>query len=128
MRHDIIADVLSIIKNAEKIGRRRCTVPANSMVKRILTLMKKYNYIGDFEFINDSKSGNFQVMLIGKINDCNVIKPRFSLKKDELDKWEKRFLPAKDFGVLILTTPKGLLTQHEAKKQQTGGKLVAYVY
>ena len=45
-----------------------------------------------------------------------------------MDKWESRYLPAKNFGLLILTTTKGILSQDEAKKNGIGGKLLAYVY
>ena len=45
-----------------------------------------------------------------------------------MESFEKRFLPAKDFGVLIISTNKGLLTQKQAKEQNVGGALVAYCY
>ena len=46
----------------------------------------------------------------------------------DFEKYEKRFLPAKDFGIIIMTTPQGIMTHIEAKKKSTGGKLLAYCY
>ncbi len=66
--------------------------------------------------------------LAGQINDCGVIKPRYSVKTDDLEKFEARYLPAQDFGVLILTTTKGVLTHTQAKNGGVGGKLLAFVY
>jgi len=68
------------------------------------------------------------VELIGNINKCGVIKPRFPVKKNEFEKWEKRFLPAKDFGILLVSTPKGVMSHKEAYKNGIGGRLLAYVY
>ncbi len=45
-----------------------------------------------------------------------------------MEKYESRYLPAQDFGVLILTTTKGVLSHTEAKKMGVGGKLLAFVY
>ncbi|MDI6826632.1 MAG: 30S ribosomal protein S8 [Candidatus Aenigmarchaeota archaeon] len=128
MRHDTLADVLSTIKNADRIGKRDCITPASNLVKEVLKLMQKQGYIGVLEFIDDGRSGKFKVELRGKVNDCNVIKPRYSVKIDEFEKWEKRFLPAREFGILIVSTTKGLMTHEEAKKQKLGGKLLAYVF
>jgi small subunit ribosomal protein S8 len=50
------------------------------------------------------------------------------LKTDEFEKWEKRFLPARGFGILLISTTKGIMTHEDAKKQHLGGKLLAYVY
>ncbi len=47
---------------------------------------------------------------------------------EEFEKFEKRFLPAKDFGFLILSTSKGIMTHLAAKEKSIGGKLLAYVY
>lgn len=128
MRHDTVADVMSAIKNAERIGKKECTTPASNLVKEILKLMQKEGYIGVFEFIDDGKSGKFRIELKNKINNCNVIKPKYAVKTDQFEKWEKRYLPARGFGKLILTTTKGIMTHDQAKKEHVGGRLLAYVF
>ena len=128
MRHDTLSDVLSTIKNAEHIGKIDCITPASKLAKEVLKVMQKQDYIGVFEFIDDGKSGKFKVELKKKVNDCKTIKPRYSIKADEFEKWEKRFLPARGFGFLLLSTTKGIMTHEDAKKQHLGGKLIAYVY
>jgi len=47
---------------------------------------------------------------------------------DDFEKWERRFLPAKNLGMLILTTSKGILNLEQARKSKIGGSLLAYVY
>ena len=80
------------------------------------------------EEIEDSKGNLLKINLLGKINKVNVIRPQFQIKLDEIEKFEKRYLPAKDFGVIIISTNKGLMTHTEAKEKQIGGKLIAYCY
>jgi len=128
MRHDTVADVMSAIKNADRMGKRDCVTAASKLVKEVLTVMQKEGYIGTFEFMDDGKSGKFKVELKSRVNDCNVIKPRYSVKIGEFEKWEKRFLPARGFGILLVSTTKGLVTHEEAKKQKLGGKLLAYAF
>ncbi|MBI2580008.1 MAG: 30S ribosomal protein S8 [Candidatus Aenigmarchaeota archaeon] len=128
MRHDILSDVLYVMNNAEKIGRTTCTVPASNLVKNVLKVLQKENYIGSFEFIDDGKSGSFRIELIGRVNHSRVIKPRFFVKKGEYEKWEKRYLPAKGFGIMIVSTSKGVMSQREAEGMGIGGRLLGYVY
>jgi len=129
MLNDPLADALSAMKNAEMKGKGSCTIePSSKLVGGVLNLLKDKGYIGEFEYIDDGKTGIFQVNLKGNINNCGVIKPRYPIKRDELDKWESRYLPAQHFGLLILTTTKGIVSQDEAKKNGIGGKLLAYVY
>ncbi len=126
---DPLADALSTIKNAESIGKPDCTIrPASKVIGSVLKVMKDKGYIGDFEFIEDGKSGVFKVQLKGKINKCGVIRPRHAVKNTEFEAWEKRFLPAKGFGSIILTTPNGVMTHSEARETGIGGQLLAYVY
>jgi small subunit ribosomal protein S8 len=126
---DPLADALSTIKNAESIGKPECTIrPASKVIGSVLKVMKDKGYIGDFEFIDDGKSGVFKVQLKGKINKCGVIRPRHAVKNTEFETWEKRFLPAKGFGSIILTTPDGVMTHSEARENGLGGQLLAYVY
>lgn len=124
-----LADALSIIKNAERIGKPGCTInPASKLIGNVLKVMKDKGYIGEFEFIDDGKSGQFKVQLKGKINKCGVIRPRHSVKNTEFEAWEKRFLPARGFGSIIVTTPDGVMTHSEAMENGLGGQLLAYVY
>ncbi len=127
--NDPLADALSIIKNHERIGRHVCIIkPASKLIGSILKIFQKQNYIGDFELIDDGKSGIFKVNLIGHINGCNVIKPRYAVKNADIEKWENKYLPSRDFGYLIISTPEGVMTHSEAKQKNNGGRLLAYVY
>jgi len=91
-------------------------------------VLKDNGYIGSYEVTDDGRQGVVKVNLIGTINECLAIKPRYPAKVEELEDFEKRFLPEKDFGVLIISSNKGLLTQKQAKEQNVGGTLVAYCY
>ena len=128
MQHDLIADALSALKNAERVGKSECVVKASKLLSNIFRVMKQEGYIQDFEFIRDTRGGKLRVKLHGKILDCNVIRPRFSLTLKEFEKWEKRFLPSYKSGILILTTPKGIMSHRKAKELRTGGKLLCFVY
>jgi small subunit ribosomal protein S8 len=126
---DPLADAMSVIKNAESVGKPECIIhPASKLIGTTLKVMAERGYIGEFEFIDDGKSGMFKVKLLGRINRCGVIKPRFATKVADLEKWEKRFLPARNFGVLILSTSKGVMAHNDARSQSIGGQLLAYVY
>jgi small subunit ribosomal protein S8 len=126
---DPLSDAMSVIKNAENVGKPECIIhPASKLIGRTLKVLADRGYIGEFEFIDDGKSGMFKVKLLGRINRCGIIKPRFSAKVTDLEKWEKRFLPARNFGVLILSTSKGVMAHTEARASNLGGQLLAYVY
>ncbi len=129
MQHDPLSDAMTLIKNAEMTGHMECKIrPSSKLIGHVLNVMQEYGYIGNFEYIEDGKAGEFRVMLNGNINKCGAIRPRYAAKRTEMEKYESRFLPAQDFGVLILTTTKGVLSHRQAKKQGVGGKLLAYVY
>lgn len=129
MLNDPLADALSLIKNAERAGKADCEVaPASKLIGHVLKVMQEAGYIGPFEFVDDGRSGMFRVKLLGNINECGVIKPRHAIKKTDYEKWESRYLPAQDFGALIVTTTNGVVSHYAAKELGTGGKLLAYVY
>ncbi len=129
MRMDLLADALTMIKNAEKVGKEEVIIkPISKLLRGVLDIMKREGYVGEYEVIDDGRGGVIKLKLLGKINDCGAIKPRFSVTVDEFEKFEKRFLPAYGFGILILTTSQGIMTHEEAKKKGIGGQLLAYVY
>ncbi len=129
MQHDPLNDAMSNIKNAAIVGKRVCILkPSSKLIGRILKVMQDNDYIKQFEYVEDGKGGVFKVELSGNINSCGVIKPRYAVKRRDVEKFESRYLPAQNFGVLILTTTKGVVSHNEAKKLGVGGKLLAYVY
>lgn len=129
MQNDPIADALSSIRNAERAGLGRCEIqPASKLLGNVLSVMQQAGYIGPYEFQEDHRAGRFDVELLGNVNDCGVIKPRFSVKSEDIEAWEARYLPGRDFGRLIITTTKGVVDHNEAKELGVGGKLLAYVY
>ncbi|KYC44915.1 MAG: 30S ribosomal protein S8 [Candidatus Methanofastidiosum methylothiophilum] len=128
MKIDPLADALSNIYNYENARKPDCTIPASKLMGNVLRIMQKWGYIGAFEFIDDGKNGLFKVELMGAINKCGVIKPRTPTKNHEIENWEMRYLPAKEFGILIMSTPNGVMSHKKAREQNIGGILLAYVY
>jgi len=126
---DTLANGLVTIMNNEIRRKKECVIsPASKLLGRVLRIMQLNGYIGEFEFIDDGRSGKFKVQLLGRINKCGAIKPRYPVKADEFEKWEKQFLPARDIGLLIVSTPQGVMSHKEAKQKKIGGRLLAYVY
>ncbi|MBI2666982.1 30S ribosomal protein S8 [Candidatus Woesearchaeota archaeon] len=129
MFNDPLAAALAKIMNAERVGKKEVEIkPASTLMKRILGLLQEHQYLGSCELVEDGKGGVLKVNLLGNVNKCGVVKPRFSTKHTTFEKWEKRYLPAKDFGLLVVSTPKGIMTNMQAKQERTGGKLLAYCY
>ncbi|KUO42901.1 MAG: 30S ribosomal protein S8 [Hadesarchaea archaeon YNP_N21] len=126
---DPLANALSMIKNYEFSGKKEVVVsPASKLISEVLLVMQKEGFIGDFEFIDDGKAGKFRIALLGKINNCGVIKPRHAVRKGDFEKWEKRYLPAAGFGLLVVSTSRGAMSHTQAKQMGIGGRLVAFVY
>ena len=129
MLNDPLADTMSLILNNEMIGRQDCIIkPTSKVVKEILKVMKENEFVGEFKEVEDSRGNYIQLKLIGNINKCGVIKPRYSVKNKEFEKFERRYLPAKGLGILLVSTPKGIMTHYDEKSKNTGGKLLAYCY
>ena len=102
-------------------------VTANDFSDR-KSLVVDVSISNDFKIIESSRGSMIEVVLANRINKCNAIKPRFSIQKGEFEKFERRYLPAKDFGIIIISTSNGLMVHNDAKANGLGGKLIAYIY
>ncbi len=123
--NDTLSNTLSKILNSEKIGKDECLIsPTSRIIEGVLEIMNRDGYAGKAVL----EGRILHVPLLGKINKCGSIKPRSSVKVENIEKFEKRFLPSKGFGILIISTTKGLMTNEEAKEKGVGGRLVAYCY
>lgn len=125
--NDPLASALSAVQNAERVGKKECRIyPASNLIKGVLKILNDNQYIGNLEKQGDTDA--YKINLLGHVNKCGVVKPRFSIKLTDFEQFEKRFLPARNFGVLIVSTPQGLMTNTEAKEKHLGGRLIAYCY
>ena len=125
---DHLADALNTIKTHEIVGQDKCTVKATKLVAQVLDVLKEHNYLKGYTKVDDGRGGYFEVELDGKINDCGVIKPRIPVRRHDWNKTEEEFIPAYNVGLLIVSTPGGIMTNADARENQTGGRLLAYVY
>lgn len=129
MQQDTFSDAMSSINNAVRAENEYATVePTSNLVKNLLLKLQDLGYIGVFEYVEDGRGGKFKVEVKTSINQCESIKPRFSVQNEEYEKWAKRYLPAQGFGELLVTTSHGIMTHYEAREEGIGGKLLGYVY
>ncbi len=88
---DRLEEAMINLKNSEDASKKECVVkPASKLIGNILKILQKEDYIGDYEYVDDGKAGIYRIELIGRINNCRAIKPRYPVKKDEYTKWKKR--------------------------------------
>ncbi len=125
---DRLAEAINVMKTHERMGRPECVVNSTKLLKSVLATLKKESYVADFEEFKDGKIMKIRIKLSNRINAMGVVKPRYAIKKDMIAKYETRYIPSKDFGILVLSTPQGLMTNREAREKMTGGRLVLYVY
>ncbi len=126
---DTIANGLTTIMNNELRRKKECIIsPASKLMGDVLRVIQMSGYIGEFEFIDDGRSGKFRVQLLGRVNRCGAIRPRFTVKVKDLEKWERMYLPSRDIGVLAISTPQGVISHKEAREKRSGGGLLAFIY
>ncbi|MDP4039629.1 MAG: 30S ribosomal protein S8 [Candidatus Pacearchaeota archaeon] len=124
MSQDIVSDALNQIMNAKRSNRNSVKIRAYSkFFISILAIGKLRNYIEDYKSESDGLVVNF-----GKLNVCKAVKPRYIVKAKMIDKYVRRYLPARDMGVLIISTSKGLMTHQTALEKNLGGSIIAYFY
>lgn len=126
MSQDIIADALNMLRNAKKARKEIIKVNRTSkLLIEILKIMKQNGAVKKYKI--DIKNKSVEITL-GDFMECKAIKPRFTVKKDQIEKYKRRYLPARNIGALIISTNKGLMTHEEAFEEEMGGSLIAYFY
>eukprot|EP01123_Difflugia_compressa_P009246 TRINITY_DN2_c0_g1_i1.p1 TRINITY_DN2_c0_g1~~TRINITY_DN2_c0_g1_i1.p1 ORF type:complete len:131 (-),score=19.24 TRINITY_DN2_c0_g1_i1:236-628(-) len=129
VRISVLNDCLRSITNAERRGKRQVLIrPSSTVVIRFLQVMQKHEYIGEFEIVDDHRSGKIVVNLLGRLNKTGCISPRYDVSVDHYETWISRLLPSRQFGYLVVTSSLGIMDHEEARKKNTGGKLLGYFY
>lgn len=129
MSRDPYTDALTHIKNSDFVAKQNCTINISSnLLLKTLDILKAEKYIDNYELKTKNSKTELAIKLNGSITNLKSVKPRYPIGYENLEKYEKRYLPSRNVGLLILSTPQGLRTHVEAKKEKIGGRLIAFVY
>ncbi|XP_003746499.1 40S ribosomal protein S15Aa [Galendromus occidentalis] len=129
VRANVLASALNAINNAEKRGKRQVLIrPCSNVIIKFLKVMMKKGYIGEFEVVDDHRSGKIVVFLNGRINKCGVISPRFDVPIRDYENWMSSLLPSRQFGYVVMTTSGGIMDHEEARSKHLGGKILGFFY
>ena len=123
MKQDIIVDTLNEIMNAKRAGKTELVVNKNSkLLRNILDIAKEKGYL-DYD-----ADGNKIKINLKNLNEIRAIKPRYTVSVKNINNYVRRFLPAKNFGLIVVSTNQGLMEHKDAEEKNIGGCLVAYMY
>ena len=129
MQQDLLNDALVTLRHADREGRPHVELaPTSKLIAEVLRLFREHHYIDEFTFVPTGRGGKYDVTLARRINSCGVIKPRIAVSHDLLERYEARYLPAQDFGLLVLSTNRGVVSHQQAREMKIGGRLLAYVF
>ena len=127
---DTIADMLTRIRNANQMRYEEVTVPASNIKKEIARILKEEGFIKDYRIVSDDAQGT--IVLTLKYNKKErvitglkrISKPglRVYAKNDEIPK------VLNGLGIAIISTSKGIMTDKEARKENIGGEVLAYIW
>jgi small subunit ribosomal protein S8 len=129
--NDPIADYLTRIRNAIIAKHSKVDIPASNILKKVSEILVNEGYIKNFTIIDDDKQGTLRLYLKYVESGKNVIRGLKRVSKPGIRQYVKvteipRVLNG--LGVSVLTTPKGVLTGKEAKKNNVGGEVLFYIY
>ena len=128
--NDPIADMLARLRNATAAGQASLTLPYSKLKSDIAQILKKEGYIKESELVTE---GGHQAIKIQTkfVNKTSAITGLKRVSRPGL----RRYVGAGEIprvlggmGIAVLSTPRGILTGHEARKQKVGGELLAYVW
>ncbi|MCM8800721.1 MAG: 30S ribosomal protein S8 [Candidatus Omnitrophica bacterium] len=129
-RTDLIADAFTIIRNAVMAKKEIVDIPASKMLKSILEILKKENYIDNFKFIEDKSRPRLRIYLKYIANKSAITQIK-RVSKPGLRVYVKRKdipLVLRGKGLAILSTSKGILTDKEARATKIGGEVIGYIW
>ena len=128
---DPIADMLTRIRNANSAKHETVDIPASNMKKAIAQILLDEGYIASYKVIEDKKQGVIRVTLKYGENKSQVITGLRRVSKPGLRIYSNvEDMPKvmKGLGIAIVSTSKGIMTDREARKQNVGGEVLAFVW
>lgn len=131
MQTDPIADYLTMIRNAGKARHSRVDIPASRVKVAITKILRHYGYIRDFLIVEDDKQNLIRIYLRYNDDGASTIQGLKRISVPGLRKYVNvKSLPRvfNNYGIAILSTPKGILTDRDARLLNAGGEILCYVW
>ncbi|WNF37010.1 30S ribosomal protein S8 [Bacillaceae bacterium IKA-2] len=128
---DPIADMLTRIRNANIVRHEKLELPASNLKKEVAEILKREGFIREVEYIEDNKQGIIRIFLKYGANNERVITGLKRISKPGLRVFAKAIEVPRvlgGLGIAIVSTSNGILTDKEARQQQMGGEILAYVW
>lgn len=128
---DVVADMLTRIRNANTAKHETVEIPASNLKKAIAKILLDEGYIKAYEVTDDNKQGVITIMLKYGENKQRIIQGLRRVSKPGLRIYaSSQELPKvkNGLGVAIISTSKGIMTDKEARKQNVGGEVLAFVW
>jgi len=129
--NDPIADMLTRVRNAQRAGHRRVDMPISKLKIQIARLLTENHFVHDYKVLDDGHHGVLRIYLKYTDEDEPVIRSLDRVSKPG----RRRYVDADSIprvrsglGIAILSTSRGVLTDHEARERRVGGELLATVY
>ena len=132
MNTDPIADFLTRVRNASAANKKMVEIPGSNVKREMTKILFDQGYIRDFKFEEDDKQGVIRIAL--KYNPTTKVPAITSLQRASrpgLRKYNRaQEMPRvlNGLGIAIVSTSKGVITNKEAKRENVGGEVLAYVY
>lgn len=131
MLTDHIADMFNRIRNAKQAKKRTVDIPASNLKKDITRLLFENHYISKYAFVNDEKQGIIKILLKYNEDQTSAIQ---GIKRVSTP-GRKRYVQSKDvpkvlngMGMAIISTSRGVMTDHDCRKMNVGGEVVGLIW
>ena len=128
---DVIADMLTRIRNANQMRYKEVKIPASNLKVELAKILKEEGYIEDYKLLKDDVQGTIVVTLKYGDNKERVITGLKRISKPGLRVYAKAGEVPKvlnGLGIAVISTSKGIMTDKEARKQNVGGEVIAYIW
>ena len=128
---DVIADMLTRIRNANSAKHESVDVPASNMKKAIADILKEEGYIASYQIVEDGKQGIIRITLKYGRGKQRVIQGLRRVSKPGLriySNCEDMPKVMNGLGIAIVSTSKGIMTDKKARKENVGGEVLAFVW
>ena len=128
---DPIGDMLTRVRNACKAGHKKVDVPASNLKREIARVLTEQKFVHNYTYIDDNKQGYLRLYLKYNAEEHSIIKGIRRISKPGLRKYARRVgLPRvlRGFGIAIVSTSKGVMTDKEARAMGVGGEVLCHVW